>query len=438
MSELRSGPAVPDDLAVHLTEFIAVLTKAGYAEKTQHDKERLIAPFLGWVCDEGIAITDVDEACVDAFLACPSRRRDKHGTALHQFVEHLRNIEAVPPRRMKPSPVEVLVRRYVDHLRDRQGLSPHSVAVYSPFTRAFVVAQRLPEEAAFLDALAVGRYFLDQSRNRSGSFVRLMAAALRSFLRFCFVDGTTVTDLSTAVLPVRLWQLASVPPFLAPEEVDHVIAVAAANRSTARGCRAFAILLLLARLALRASEVLALEIDDIRWDLGEVVVRGKGRLHDRLPLAHDVGEALALYLRDARGPSRSRRVFVRHIAPRVGLSQPSVVSKIAREVLRRAGLLPSGRVGAHIFRHSLATRMIRCGASFAEISQVLRHRSTTTTQLYAKVEIEGLRGVALPWPRHRGPPPSPTLSRGKCPRDGYLLGHSKPFVSDRPEITITF
>jgi site-specific recombinase XerD len=400
MSELasRPGPAVPDDLAVHLTGFTAALAQAGYAEKTQRDKQRLVAPFLAWVREKRFAIRDLDEACVDAFLACPSRRRYKHGTALHQFVEHLRIVESVPPRRLEPSPAELLARRYVDHLRDKQGLSSYPAAVYSRFARAFVDAQRLPVDVTALDALAVRRYVLDQSRDRSSSFVKLLAAALRSFLRFCFVDGTTASDLSTAVLPVRRWQLAPVPPFLGPEEVERVIAVATTGRSTARGCRAFAILLLLARLALRASEVLALEIDDIRWSLGEVVVRGKGRLHDRLPLPHDVGEALALYLRDARGPSRSRHVFVRHIAPRVGLSQPSVVSKIAREALRRAGLRPSGRVGAHIFRHSLATRMIRCGASLAEISQVLRHRSTATTQIYAKVEIEGLRGVALPWP----------------------------------------
>jgi integrase/recombinase XerD len=207
-----------------------------------------------------------------------------------------------------------------------------------------------------------------------------------------------VADFSTAVLPVRLWQLAAIPPFLVAENVEHVLAVAAAKRSTPRGCRAFAILLLLARLGLRASEVLTLELDDIRWDVGEIVVRGKGRLHDRLPLLEDVGEVLALYLREARGPSKSRRVFLRHIAPRVGLSQPSIVAKIAREALQNAGLLPRGRIGGHIFRHSLATRMIQHGASLAEISQALRHRSTISTQLYAKVDLETLRGVALPWP----------------------------------------
>jgi integrase/recombinase XerD len=394
----QSGPAAADDLAVHLTKFIATLARAGYAEKTRHDKKRLIQHFIRWGRKTGIAIADVDEDCVEGFLVCPSRRRYNHRTALYQFVRYLRRAEVVPPLHSEPSPGEMLIGRYVGYLRDQQGLSPYSVAVYSPFVRGFVVAQRLPEHAAALDASAVHRYLLDHGRSRSVSFVRLLAAALRSFLRFCFVDGTTAADLSTAVLPVRRWQLAAIPTFLTAEKVEHVLTVAAAERSTPRGCRAFAILLLLARLGLRASEILALELDDIRWDVGEIVVHGKGRLHDRLPLLEDVGEALALYLRDARGPSGSRRVFLRHIAPRVGLSQPTVVAKIARNALQRAGLLPRGRVGGHIFRHSLATRMIQHGASLAEISQVLRHRSTITTQLYAKVEFEGLRGVALPWP----------------------------------------
>lgn len=391
-----SGPAAALALDVHLSKFLVTLAAAGYADKTRRDKERLIAPFVRWVRKAGFSATDVDEACVDAFLRCPSRRRYKHRTALQQFVEYLRSAGVVPPRRSEPSPGEVLVQRYVDYLRCKQGLSTHSVNVYTPFVRAFVVAQRLPEDAAALEALAVRRHLLDHSRNRSASFVRLLAAALRSFLRFCFLDGTTAANLATVVPPVRRWQLAGIPPFLTAEDVERVIA--AADRSTTRGCRTFAILLLLARLGLRASEIIALELDDIRWEAGEVVVRGKGRLHDRLPLLADVGEALAIYLRTARGPSRSRRLFLRRIAPRVGLTQPSDVSKIAREALKCAGLLPTGRVGAHIFRHSLATRMIRHGASLAEISQVLRHRSTTTTLLYAKVEFEALRGVALPWP----------------------------------------
>ena len=255
---------------------------------------------------------------------------------------------------------------------------------------------RCSRSVASLDASAVRRYVLDRCRNRSASFVKLLAAALRSFLHFLFLEGVTQTDFSIAVPPVRRWRLAAIPPFLTSEEVERVLATT--DSSSASGCRARAMLLLLARLGLRAGEVAALELDDIRWDVGEIVVRGKGRLHDRLPLLDDVGEALARYVREARAPSPSRRVFLRRCAPHVELSGPTAVCRVARQALRHAGVVRAGRVGAHVFRHSLATRMIRRGASLAEIAQVLRHRSLDSTQLYAKVELEALGGVALPWP----------------------------------------
>ena len=397
----RSSPVITSGLDVHLVAFLATLAKAGYAVKTQHDKRRAISPFIQWVQDAAIGVAELDETRIGAFLARRSRRRrkrrDPHApAALLQFLEHLRIVGLVPPRESEPSSAEVLIRRYLDHLRDNRGLCPRSIEVYSPFVRAFVVAQRLPETVLALNASAIRGYLLGHSRTRSVSVVKLLAAALRSFLRFCFLDGTAATDLSTAVPAVRRWQAAPLPPFLTAEEVERVLV--ATDRSTPRGRRAFAILLLLARLGLRAGEVVALELDDIRWGIGEIVVRGKGRLHDRLPLLDDVGEALALYVREARGPSASRRVFLRRFAPHVGLSGPTAVCLVAREAVRRAGLHLVGRVGAHIFRHGLATQMIRHGASLAEVSQVLRHRSINTTQHYAKVEFEALRGVALPWP----------------------------------------
>lgn len=404
MSERRSTEfesAVADELDVHLTQFIATLATAGYAPTTRHNKRRWIAPFIRWARKARLAVADLDEACVVAFLARAPRRLHKHGdpvrAALHQFLQHLRAVGGAQQcNPTEPSASEVLVCRYLDYLRGERGLCARSVEVYWPFVRAFVAAQQLPERLASLDAAAVRGYLLQSSRNRSVSFVKLLTAALRSFLRFLFLDGKTTVALSTAVPPVRRWRLAAVPPFLTPEQVERVIA--ATDRSTSRGRRALAILLLLARLGLRAGEVVALELDDIRWDAGEIVVRGKGRLHDRLPLLDDVGEALALYLRKARARSTSRRVFLRHYAPHVGLSGPTAVGDVARAALRRAGLRPAGRVGAHVFRHSLATHLIRRGASLGAISQVLRHRSLDSTQLYAKVEFEALRGVALPWP----------------------------------------
>jgi site-specific recombinase XerD len=400
-SSRGAGAAFADGLDDHLAKFLTTLARSGYVNTTRHDKRRAIVPFIRWVRRVRIAVAKLDEASLKAFLARPSRRRSKHGdperVAVHQFVDYLRAVGVVPPRApSKPSPAGILVGKYLGHLRNTCGLCARSVEVYSPLVCGFVAAQRLPVRRRSLDASAVRDYLLERSQNRSVSFVKLLASALRSFLRFLFLDGGTVSDLSIAVPPIRRWRLAAVPPFLTSDEVEQVIA--ATDRTTASGRRALAILLLLARLGLRACEVVALELDDLRWDQGEIVVRGKGRAHHRLPLPHDVGQALARYLQKGRGRSTSRRVFLRRCAPHVALSGPTTVCIVAREAVRRVGLRPAGRVGAHIFRHSLATRMLRHGASFAEIAQVLRHRSTDTTKLYAKVDLEALRGVALPWP----------------------------------------
>jgi site-specific recombinase XerD len=402
---LRPRSTAARGFDVHIAGFLAMVAKAGYAEKTQHDKRRALVPFGLWVRDAGISIKGLDENCVARFLAHRSRPRcryrDPARAALHQYLEYLRNSGIVPPRRSTLSPTELLVRQYLDHLSADRGLGSRSIEVYAPFVRAFVMAQRLPKRIASVDALAIQRYVVDRCRSRSVSFARLLTAALRSFLRFMFLDGSTKVDLSTAVPPVRRWRFAAAPPLLAPNEVERVISTA--DRSTPRGRRAFAMLLLLARLGLRAGEIVALELDDICWSAGEIVVRGKGRRHDRLPLLKDVGEALAIYLRD-RGPSSSRRVFLRRFAPRIGLSNSTAVCVVAREAMRRAGVQLPGRVGAHVFRHGLATKMIQRGASLSEISQVLRHRSIDSTQLYAKVDLQTLRSVALPWPTAEATP----------------------------------
>jgi site-specific recombinase XerD len=267
------------------------------------------------------------------------------------------------------------------------------------FVRAVIAAWQLGnrhEIDAALDASVVRRFILERAQGRSSSYTKLLAAALRSFLRFLFLHGDTANDLSVAVPPVRRWDAPPVPAFLSPEEVEQVLATPDLN--TARGRRAHAMLVLLARLGLRPGEVAGLELEDIYWDQGEIVVRGKGGFCDRMPLSQEVGDALALYLRRDRGHSASRRIFLCGCAPRVGLSGPTAVCLVARSALASAGLRPRGRVGAHIFRHSLATQMIRSGASLSEISQALRHRCLDTTQIYAKVDYETLRAVARPWP----------------------------------------
>jgi site-specific recombinase XerD len=222
-----------------------------------------------------------------------------------------------------------------------------------------------------------------------------MVTALRSFLRFLLTRGEIEADLAACVPTVASWRLSTVPKYLTPSEVQRLLGTC--RRDTPTGRRDYAILLLLARLGLRAGEIVALSLDDIDWRAGEMTVPGKGLVHDRLPLPVDVGEAVAAYLSQGRPACSSRRVFIRAKAPRRGLSHPSTVSTIVRTAVERAGLHPPVK-GAHLLRHTLATEMLRGGGSLAEIGEVLRHRARNSTEIYAKVDLNGLRSLALPWP----------------------------------------
>jgi site-specific recombinase XerD len=227
-----------------------------------------------------------------------------------------------------------------------------------------------------------------------------MVTALRSMFRFFLQRGTIDGDLAACVPAVADWRLATVPKYLRPEEIDRLLQ--ACDRRTAVGRRDHAILLLLARLGLRAGEVVTVELDDIHWHAGEITVRGsKGLRHDRLPLPVDVGEALAAYVRTDRPRHAIRRVFLCARAPRRGFAGPGAVSTIVRRALDRAGLRPAAK-GAHLLRHSLATRLLRAGASLSEIGEVLRHRAANTTEIYAKVDLAGLQALARPWPGSGG------------------------------------
>ena len=320
------------------------------------------------------------------------------------FFEYLRGHAGLqrPPSQVGVSAADTLLQNYKDYLRKDRGLTENSVLVYAPFIRDFLAAQTTQTGGVspeLFDALIIRNFILEHTVDRSSEYARLLCTALRSFFRFLLLCGQTSRDLSNAVPMFRKYRQSVPPAFLSPSEVERVLA---ATGSTLSGRRDHAILLLLARLGLRGGEVVALELDDIRWRAGEIVVRGKGRMVDHLPLLSDVGEALALYIREDRGVSASRRVFLRTWAPRIGLTGPAAVGHIVRRALAQAGVRRSGRGAAHLFRHGLATKMIRHGASMSEIAEVLRHRSQTTTAIYAQVSFEALRAVALPWPATGG------------------------------------
>lgn len=391
--------------AHHIEAFLDQLRTARYAEETLRKKRWVLIAFARWMKGQTIALADFGEATIAAFVKrlptdAPTARVQFETAVLRLLLAYLRGKTVVRlPTPDEASAIDLINSRYVEYLRQDCGLAENSVLVYAPFVRDFLNGQNVGDGRVLpdtFDAMTIRDHLLARSSGRPGEYMRLMAVALRSFCHFLFLRGDTPRDLADSVPTVRTWRQSAVPKLLTPEQEESVLA--ATDRSTPCGCRDYAILLLLARLGLRAGEIVSLELGDIRWRAGELVIHGKGQMVESLPLLADVGEALASYLHEGRGTSASRRVFLRMWAPRVGLAGPSAISAIARLAFVRAGFRPACRGTAHLFRHTLATTMIRHGASMAEIAEVLRHRSQDSTAIYAKVSFDALRGVARAWP----------------------------------------
>ena len=395
-----------DPLGPHLDSFAEMLASLGYARATGRYYLASLADFGQWLVRNDVAIADVDERVVDAFVADrrhQGRLRKGQASTVRHLLEHLRQEAVIPSLELESeeTPLAFLEGQYEQYLRSERGLTTATVINYLPFVRRFLVERFGDDELRLLELgpSDTSSFILRHARSMSPGRAKLMVTALRSFFRFLLQHRAIEVDLAASVPTVANWRLSTVPKYLAPEEVQAVLG--ACNQDESTGRRDYAILLLLARLGLRAGEVVALNLDDIDWRAGEITVAGKGRFHDRMPLPTDVGQALASYLRQDRPMCSSRRLFVRMSAPRRGFANSSTVSTIVRRALERAGLHPPVK-GAHLLRHSLATGMLRQGASLAEIGEVLRHRVPNTTEIYAKVDFDGLRSLAQEWPESWG------------------------------------
>jgi len=375
------------------------LVEDGYADETIRWKLRLLADLGRWFGQTGLTVAHLDERHVEAFVKHRQQVRRGDLKTLEQFLDHLRKRAVIPDRApvRDLSPLADILSRYEKHLRSERGLVTATVLNYLPYIRRFLVERF--REGPFLfgqvNPSDISNFVLRHGPSMSVGRAQLMTTAFRSFFRYLFQKGELQANLAAAVPTVADWRLSTVPKYLAPEEVKKVLK--ACNRRTVSGRRDYAILLLLARLGLRAGEVVALQLDDIKWRAGEILVRGKGLFHDRMPLPSDVGKALASYLRRDRPACQTRRVFVCMKAPRRGFAHPSTLTTIVRRALARADLHPTFK-GAHLLRFSLATSMLRSGATMGEIGEVLRHRIPNTTEIYAKVDFDGLRSLAHPWP----------------------------------------
>jgi site-specific recombinase XerD len=394
---LHIGPLGP-----HIESFAALVSHQGYCRQNGWQKVRLVADLSRWLERRGIILKQLDEQQIAAFFQARWKRVSRHSgdqATMILLLRHLRQSHAVPvpPPPVARNDIELIERDYGKFLLQERSFMPASVGQYVPAARRFLF-HRFPSGKVRLKKLRakdITDFVLHDSANRGRRSVQLTAAVLRSFLSFLFQQGRIAPNLAAAVPTVAGWRLSELPRYLEAEQVEKILRCCDRRRKI--GKRDYAILLLLARLGLRAGEVAYLTLDDINWQAGELLIRGKGAQVDRLPLLEDVGQALVDYLQKARPVCSSRRVFIQKHAPHEGLAGPSTVDNVVRVGLARAQVY-SRHQGAHVLRHSLATRMLGNGASLAQIGQVLRHQLPQTTEIYAKVDLNALRGLVLPWP----------------------------------------
>lgn len=294
--------------------------------------------------------------------------------------------------------LEEVAAGYRRYLLVERGLSDATVDCYEPRARRFLAQRDGPRGLllAELTAADVSRFLALECPRHGAASAQLLATVVRSLLGYLYVDGLIAAPLEWAVPAVAAVRGRSLPQALEPATIAALLGTCDRRRTVGR--RDYAILLLLSRLGLRASEVAGLSLDDVSWRAGELVVRGKGGRVDSLPLPVDVGEALASYLRRRPSdPVGCRTLFLKVIPP-MGPMSRYAVGAVVREACWRASM---PRMGCHRLRHTVATGMLRSGATLEEIGQVLRHRERRTTAIYARVDRATLRAVAMPWPEVR-------------------------------------
>ena len=391
-------------LTAHLRPFAQSQSAQGYARYSIHRQVLLAAGFSHWLQQKGVAVRHVSSDHLTRYLCDRARRLRPYSSdaaALGHFLEFLRYagvIAAEKPAAHRLTPAERCAHTYAEYLRDARALARATIVNYVPFIRKFLTHRfgAGPVRLACLNARDVVRYVQRQAPQLHLKRAKLLTNALRSFLRYVRYHGKVTLDLAAAVPVVANWSMSSIPRAIGADQVRQLLA--SIDRRTAIGRRDYAIVLLLARLGLRSSEVAFLELEDIDWKAGQLSVRGKRDQRTTLPLPADVGAAIAAYLRHGRPYSTAvRRVFLRSKAPLRGFLGPCAIGSIIRHALQRTGI-QAPTTGAHQFRHALATQMLRRGASLAEIGEILRHRNPQTTTIYAKVDLTALRTLALPWP----------------------------------------
>ena len=388
----------PGRLGLFVEGYRVWLLEAGYTPQTVRAMLKELGNLGRWMDAESVETGALTVSAIESFLAdrrAVGRRRVPTVRALSSMRTYLCDVGVMVAEQPSAlSPVEVLVGEYRDWLVADRGLAPMTVLRYETLARRFLTARVTPFDelgVADLDGAVVSRFLLVECERVCLGSAKGKVAELRSLLRFLHVRGFTPRSLAESVPGVAGWRDTTVPPTMPQADIEALLA--GCDRSTLDGARDHAILTLLARLGLRSIEIARLQLDDLDWRAGDLLVRGKARRDDRLPIPADVGTALAEYLA-LRCRHESRFVFLTLRAP-IRPIRADLVGDVVQRHCRQAGV---PHVGPHRLRHTLASRMLARGAALADISQVLRHSDLATTAIYAKVDLTRLRQVARPWP----------------------------------------
>jgi integrase/recombinase XerD len=391
-----SGP-----LEVFASGFAAELARVGYRRVPIVFQLQLMAHASRWLRREGLGADALTGEVVERFLA--ERRAAGYtnyvtARAMAPLVGYLRGLGVAPAAspRLAVGAVEVLLADYREYLAVERALTADTIEGYVLAVRPFL-GGRLRDgdelDLGGLSAADVVAFVVARCPAQSRGAAKMTVTGLRSLLGFLHLRGLISGPLAEAVPSSASWRLSGLPRALESEQLEALLA--SCDRGTATGRRDYAVLVMLARLGLRRGEVAALELEDVDWRAGELVIAGKGRRAERLPLPADVGGAIVCYLQDGRpATALDRSLFVRVRAPHGGLTGGGI-TQIVFAAAARAGL---GPIHSHRLRHTAATQMLRAGASLEEIGQVLRHRQVLTTAIYAKVDRDALRQLARPWP----------------------------------------
>ena len=391
MDDRAARVQVSGPLAEHAEGFRVMLAGRGYAPSSAAGQLQVMAHLSCWLAQQDRPAGDLAPAMVDRFLLArrtAGYRRWLSARGIAPLLEYLETAGLALPAASAepPAPGGDVLTGFREYLVTERGLAASTV-------RNYLDAAGLLAAGVRLESLTIGEVtgsVLEQCRERSAGSAAVLVTGLRSLLRYLHLAGFTAVSLADAVPSAA--SASPLPEGIGPGQAS--LLLGSCDSGTAAGLRDYAVLVLLARLGLRVSEVAAMELGDIDWRAGQITIRGKGSRLDQLPLPADAGQAIAAWLRGGRPGCSCRRVFTTLLAP-LGPLTRKAVSAIVTRAARRAGV-PA--VTAHRLRHGAATGLLRAGASLPEVGQVLRHASMLNTARYARVDHGALSAVARPWP----------------------------------------